>query len=626
METLSKQILPWEIHLLVLLSFGLQIFLFFTGGLRRHGSNKFLRLSIWIAYLGADMVAVYALGYLSRHEGVTPGCDTLRGTHPLAFFWAPFLIIHLGGQDTITAFAMEDNSLWLRHLLNLVVQVALAIYVFWKSMSNKQSMELLISGIALFIAGIIKYGERIWSLKSGSFESLKSSTGNHYKHRLPEAIHADGSSYCDAVCTSLLSMVDVFHIFSARPGERYMRQHGPMQPKKLLKVLEVQLGMMYDDLYTKAHVLRTKSGILLRGISQMCLVVALTLFLAGARQSYRRADIVVTYSLFAGSFFLEACAVFIFMTSPWTLAWLQQARKQDKLARFSWFLFSMAWPEKRPLWANVVGQCNLYGWLEEGQDTPRSCSQLVRTMVTKLGTLIGLEKEKVFWVSSKLFGTEYVKADNVMDCLLQGVARLFDEQADINGIIQIPQIWLKDRDLMREAAPAGSDGCHSSWWQFVSDAYTRDFSSTICVVHFLTEVALSECSESELEARVEAGTEHLVELCRALSRYTMYLLVNHPSLLPVSANTVATLERSRPILQEEIDAGRVPRVDVRKLEEIRDVWTGIIIYVAAKSRPEMHAAQLARGGELLTFVWLLLAEYKLGDSGGVRLELTNLIF
>jgi len=239
-------------------------------------------------------------------------------------------------------------------------------------------------------------------------------------------------------------------------------------------------------------------------------------------------------------------------------------------------------------------------------------------MVTKLGTLIGLEKEKVFWVSSKLFGTEYVKADNVMDCLLQGVARLFDEQADINGIIQIPQIWLKDRDLMREAAPAGSDGCHSSWWQFVSDAYTRDFSSTICVVHFLTEVALSECSEPE--------AKHLVELCRALSRYTMYLLVNHPSLLPVSANTVATLERSRPILQE-MDSGRVPhQVDVRKLEEIRDVWTGIIIYVAAKSRPEMHAAQLARGGELLTFVWLLLAEYKLGDSGGVRLELTNLIF
>ncbi|KAF8694625.1 hypothetical protein HU200_038154 [Digitaria exilis] len=312
---------------------------------------------------------------------------------------------------------MEDNNLWLRHLLNLVVQVALSIYVFWKSI-DKQSSELLISGISLFIAGIIKYGERIWSLKSGSFESLKSSDGNHYKQRLPEAIHANGS-YTEAAWTSLQSMIDVFHIFSARPGERYMRHQGAMQHKKLLKVLEIQLGMMYDDLYTKSHVLRTKSGIILR------------------------------------------------------------------------------------------------------------------------------------------------------------------------------------------------------------DSYTRDFSSTIVVVHFLTEIALSECSE--LDGNVEEDIKHLVELCQALSRYMMYLLVNHPSLLPVSANTLATLERSRTILQE-MELRRVPSVDVRKLEEIRDVWIGIIIYVAAKSRPEMHAAQLARGGELLTFVWLLLAEYKLGDLGGVRLELTNILF
>ncbi|KAF8676356.1 hypothetical protein HU200_047057 [Digitaria exilis] len=399
MENLTKQILDWEIHLLVLISFGLQLFLFFTGGLRRHGSNRVLRLSIWIGYLGADMVAVYALGYLSRHDGATHG----------SFFWAPFLIIHLGGQDTITAFAMEDNNLWLRHLLNLVVQVALSIYVFWKSI-DKHSSELLISGILLFVAGSVKYGERIWSLKSGSFESLKSSAGNHYKRRLPEAIHANGC-YSDAPWTSLQSMIDVFHIFSARPGERYMRQQGAMQPKKLLKVLEIQLGMMYDDLYTKAHVLRTKSGIILRGISQICLVVAFILFLTTDRQNYRRANIVITFSLFAGSFFLEACAAFIFMMSPWTLAWLE-ARKHEKLARFSWFLFTIGWPEKRPLWSNVVGQCNLFGWLE-GQDISRSCNQLVRNMITQLVTLVGVKKDKVFSMRMVMFGTEYIKADKV---------------------------------------------------------------------------------------------------------------------------------------------------------------------------------------------------------------------
>ena len=122
MENLVRLYYDWEIQLLVLLCFAIQLFLFFTGGLRRHNIKLHVRLSIWLAYLGADMVAVYALGYLSRHGDA----------HPLAFFWAPFLLVHLGGQDTITAFAMEDNSLWLRHLLNLAVQVFLAAYVFWK--------------------------------------------------------------------------------------------------------------------------------------------------------------------------------------------------------------------------------------------------------------------------------------------------------------------------------------------------------------------------------------------------------------------------------------------------------------------------------------------------------------
>jgi hypothetical protein len=158
----------WEIQLLVLLSFTLQLFLFFTGSLRRRSKNRLLRGTIWIAYLGADVVAIYALGFLSRHADATDNHDgdassSSRLAHPLAFLWAPFLLFHLGGQDTITAFAMEDNNLWLRHLLNLLVQVTLALYVFWKS-SSWQSTEVLVPGLLLFVAGIIKYGERTVAL------------------------------------------------------------------------------------------------------------------------------------------------------------------------------------------------------------------------------------------------------------------------------------------------------------------------------------------------------------------------------------------------------------------------------------------------------------------------------
>ncbi|CAD6220526.1 unnamed protein product [Miscanthus lutarioriparius] len=144
---------------------------FFTGSLRRRSTNMLLNFIIWIAYLGADLVAVYALGFLSRHEDITTGSDTLRGVHQLAFFWAPFLLIHLGGQDTITAFAIEDNFLWLRHLLNLIVQVTLAIYVFWKSI-DQYSHQLTASGIFVSVTGIIKYGERTMALMYGNLRNM----------------------------------------------------------------------------------------------------------------------------------------------------------------------------------------------------------------------------------------------------------------------------------------------------------------------------------------------------------------------------------------------------------------------------------------------------------------------
>ncbi|KAH7532366.1 hypothetical protein FEM48_Zijuj04G0012200 [Ziziphus jujuba var. spinosa] len=38
-------------------------------------------------------------------------------------FWASFLLLHLGGPDTITAFSLEDNDLWLRHLFGLLQQL-----------------------------------------------------------------------------------------------------------------------------------------------------------------------------------------------------------------------------------------------------------------------------------------------------------------------------------------------------------------------------------------------------------------------------------------------------------------------------------------------------------------------
>jgi fluoride ion exporter CrcB/FEX len=97
---------------------------------RKRRRSRVLNGSLWVAYLMADYVATYLLGRLALLVAVSGG----DGTRPqLALLWAPFLLLHLGGQETITAFSMEDNTLWKRRaLLDFTAQVAMAVYLVAK--------------------------------------------------------------------------------------------------------------------------------------------------------------------------------------------------------------------------------------------------------------------------------------------------------------------------------------------------------------------------------------------------------------------------------------------------------------------------------------------------------------
>jgi hypothetical protein len=97
----------WQLRILVLASCFIQYVLFFSLWMRRAPSLRRLRVLLWIAYIGGDAVAIYALATLfNRHR------ETLDGkSSNLEVLWAPVLLIHLGGQVTISAYSLEDNEL-----------------------------------------------------------------------------------------------------------------------------------------------------------------------------------------------------------------------------------------------------------------------------------------------------------------------------------------------------------------------------------------------------------------------------------------------------------------------------------------------------------------------------------
>ncbi|GJM94552.1 hypothetical protein PR202_ga11207 [Eleusine coracana subsp. coracana] len=140
----------WGIQALVLLSFTLQVTLVILAELRRCIDSGVLRFFVWSAYMAADSTAIYVLGHMS--------VTSRSPEHELMAFWAPFLLMHLGGQDSITAYAIEDNRLWLRHLQTLAVQAAAAGYVLYESfIVGSPSSLLRWATIIMFMVGIFKF-------------------------------------------------------------------------------------------------------------------------------------------------------------------------------------------------------------------------------------------------------------------------------------------------------------------------------------------------------------------------------------------------------------------------------------------------------------------------------------
>uniref|UniRef100_J3N295 DUF4220 domain-containing protein n=1 Tax=Oryza brachyantha TaxID=4533 RepID=J3N295_ORYBR len=135
--------------------------------MRRRSSSWVLSTVLWLAYLSADSVAIFVLGHLTVRS------SSSEVEHRLMSLWAPFMLVHLGGQDTITAFSRQDNELWTRHLLSLVSQMVLALYVMAKGVSWNDG-RLTAAMALIFLSGCFKYAGRTYCLYGASPAKLSS--------------------------------------------------------------------------------------------------------------------------------------------------------------------------------------------------------------------------------------------------------------------------------------------------------------------------------------------------------------------------------------------------------------------------------------------------------------------
>ncbi|KFK23934.1 hypothetical protein AALP_AAs69373U000100, partial [Arabis alpina] len=343
----------WNIRGLVILSLALQTILVLLSPNRKRTHRRFFRFLIWSAYLLANWAAEYAVGQISENQGDEPQPKN----NDLLAFWSTFLLLHLGGPDTITALALEDNNLWLRSLFGLVCQAIITLYIFLLSIPN----NLLVPTSLMLVAGIIKYVERIQALRGASLETFKDSMlgepdpGPDYARimeecsarkmlrertevvRIEEAEKGQRPKVKvrpDTVLTHLEVVQYAYKYFNIFKGlvvdlifssqsEQWNNSKEfflSLDAEEALRVLEVELSFIYGTFFTKVDILHTRIGFAFRFIALASLVSSLCIFTKAKKHDYNRFDVGLTYALLIGGIALEIVAFIIFCVSDWIVA------------------------------------------------------------------------------------------------------------------------------------------------------------------------------------------------------------------------------------------------------------------------------------------------------------------
>ncbi|KAM4099777.1 hypothetical protein ACB094_05G017400 [Castanea mollissima] len=392
---LRKVISEREIQTMVVFSLAIQIILIVMGYKRKvSNSNKIVLL--WVAYQLAGWFATVSLSIISNHFAP----DTKDPKFSIAAFWAPFFLLHLAGPDTITAYSLEDNALWRRQALILVGQVGVTIFIIFRAWEN----ELLnFLAVVMLIPGLIKIGERIWVLRSGSSENFKATTlrrpdpGPNYarfmeeyqlkkdegldvtldtliEDRFVSDISLPVLKNCNIPDAAILQRAYVMfqtfkQIFSdlilsiqdIKNSQSYFQK---VSFEEAFNVIEVELGFMYDVFYTKAFLVYSlKLGCFLRLTSFSSTLVVLLVFstIGDNKHLYTLDDRVITYVLLCGAILLEIYSVLIILTSDWSLHWLSKRGNVmlDLLYRAISLILSIPFLAWKKRWRNKMGQYNL---------------------------------------------------------------------------------------------------------------------------------------------------------------------------------------------------------------------------------------------------------------------------
>ncbi|XP_037461077.1 uncharacterized protein LOC119331999 [Triticum dicoccoides] len=353
--------------------------------------------------------------------------------------------------------------------------------------------------------------------------------------------------------------------------------------------------------------------------------LALRVFTKGNRDGYSTPDIVTTFALLGGACALEVASVLKMIWSTWTYAILRNY-DWDRLAIVILFARYHLVAIKDGRWSDSIGQINLISFcVHRGK----------KDLKGRIARLIGLRD---WWDKARC--TKHPKLSPEVKEFVWGLLK-----GDKRHMVQIEDVTIQSGYWARRFT-GFAESQQLNW------SLSIEFHKSMLIWHIATSTFLNHPDvKSELVGKYK-GMAGAVE---TLSDYMMYLLVEHPDMLPIKpaahslfGETSGSYMQLLSIWNKSNADGNYqmilnykkvfsdPRKDrsmgvvnqddlvlwqacslvhtmlnmklelIHKMVIIGTVWVEMLCYAATNATGGFHARQLSNGGEFLTHILLLI--------------------
>ncbi|KAL6870906.1 hypothetical protein ACP4OV_014754 [Aristida adscensionis] len=640
MVDLSREVQWWEewqLRILVLGSLFLQFVLFIASFTRLVRLPSLFKRCTWLAYLGSDALAIYALSTLFNRHKIQSSAINHNGFQ-LEVLWAPVLLLHLGGLHTFTAYSIEDNELWGRHIVTLVSQVIVGLYVFCRSWSGGDQ-RLLQAAILLFIAGILKFIQKPLALKAASFNGLMSSSFVYPQRRayskignvclfclrlgsqdvgvsLREQEEHDLSleQYVQEARKLIMTKVDPNNQSDSNYIRDMMKQFADisypyshrliqmpsflkLSPRDAVRELRDELGFSFSLIYTNFRTAMSIHGVLFMLLLPLRSLASAILFGQSHKDGYKENDVKVTYIL------LWCTTLLVFLPSLLCSCVIGTMIRSLTAAQHNIISFSTRAIEPTKLMRFSAMLCcssyiNKHWYIQQASN--QACIDVIQLVAEHLQN---------GWKEYIVDGVSYKRFNNLRGRWAMDKGQVYNPK--VLGTLQLA------------------------------------FDQSVLVWHLATEFCLHNSETSPAAAGDQGSSTR--QCSKVISDYMIYLLLIRPEMLmpgtrqglfTITSDDIEVILKhvggpplldGRSVAQRILHVAQSPSLDdshmgpwvlkACKLAEdlmellaeeerwlvIQGVWVEMLCYSAGRCRGYFHAKSMGEGVEFLSYIWLLLS-------------------